>query len=201
MYAIIRTGGHQEKVAAGERILIDRVKNPVGETIQLHPLMISTDEGKVVSDPGELKSQNAAVVGTILEHVKGDKIDVFQYRQKTGYRRHIGHRQALTAVEIAEIRLGDLSVKAEEAKAAETERKEAAAQARVEQREAARKAREEAAQKKKAAAAAKKAAGGGAAAAKKSGAAGAAKKPGAKKSGGAAAAKKSAAKKSAPKKK
>jgi large subunit ribosomal protein L21 len=195
MYAIIRTGGHQEKVAAGERILIDRIKNAVGETITLHPLMISTDEGAVVSDPGELKSQNAAVIGTVLEHVKGDKIDVFQYRQKTGYRRHIGHRQALTAVEIAEIRLGDLSVKAEEAKAADVERREAEVKAREEQREAIRKARDEAAQKKKAATAAKKAAkasGAGAAAAAKK-AAGPAKKAGA--------AKKSAGKKSTPKKK
>ncbi|MFN2641670.1 MAG: bL21 family ribosomal protein, partial [Actinomycetota bacterium] len=55
MYAIIRTGGHQEKVMPGERILIDRVKTDVGQTLELAPLMVSTDEGTVVSDPAQLR--------------------------------------------------------------------------------------------------------------------------------------------------
>ena len=185
MYAIVRVGGHQEKVHAGERIVIDRVKTDVGGTVQLTPLLVAPDEGDAVTDHEQLRS-SAHVVGTVIEHVRGDKVDVFQYRQKTGYRRHIGHRQALTVVEIAEIKLGDVTVTGDAAKAAEAEKRLAEQQAAEERREAARKAREEAATAKKTAAAAAK------------------KAPDAKKaSGGAAkktAAKKTAAKKSAPKK-
>lgn len=183
MYAIVRVGGHQEKVQPGERIVIDRVKTDVGGTIALTPLMISVDEGDTVTDHGRLKDQGA-VVGTVIEHVRGDKVDVFQYRQKTGYRRHIGHRQALTVVEISEIRFGDKSVKGEEAKAEAADKRDAELAAAAEKRDAARKAREDEKAAKKKAAAAKKSA------AKK--AAGPAKKT---------AAKKTAAKKSAPKKK
>jgi large subunit ribosomal protein L21 len=143
MYAIIRTGGHQEKVVPGERVLIDRVKAEVGQTLQLAPLMVSTDDGTVVSDPAQLRS-TAAVVGTVVEHVRGDKVDVFQYRQKTGYRRHIGHRQALTLVEISEIRLGETTVTGDEAKAASAEKRESELKVAEEKRETIRKAREEA---------------------------------------------------------
>jgi large subunit ribosomal protein L21 len=122
MYAIIRAGGHQEKVAPGEQITVDHLKQAVGEQITFVPLMVSKDDGSVVSDRKQLEEQ-ATVTGTVLQHLKGDKIDVFQYRQKTGYRRHTGHRQPLTLVEIAEIRLGDDVFKAPE-KPAEPERPE-----------------------------------------------------------------------------
>ena len=193
MYAIVRVGGHQEKVHPGERIVIDRIKTDVGGTVELAPLMVSPDDGDPITDH-ELLKEKASVVGTVVEHIKGDKVDVFQYRQKTGYRRHIGHRQALTVVEIAHIRLGDVTVTGEEAKAAATEKREAELKAADERREAARTAREEAATAKKTAAAAKKTASAGGAAKKT---AGAAKKAPAKK----AAPKKAAAKKAAPKKK
>src|SRR5439155_21536799 len=63
--------------------------------------------------------ESATVVGRVLKHVKGDKVDVFQYRQKTGYRRHTGHRQPLTLVEISELRLGEIVERADEKRAAE----------------------------------------------------------------------------------
>jgi large subunit ribosomal protein L21 len=106
MYAIIRAGGHQEKVTPGEQITVDHLKQEVGEEVKFTPLLISKDDGTVVSDHQQLSDQGS-VVGTILQHVRGDKIDVFQYRQKTGYRRHTGHRQPLTLIHIAEIRLGE----------------------------------------------------------------------------------------------
>lgn len=105
MYAIIRTGGHQEKVTAGEQITVDRLRQAEGDEVTFVPLMVSRDDGSVVSDRKVLETE-AKVVGRVLQHVKGDKIDVFQYRQKTGYRRHTGHRQPLTLVEITEIRFG-----------------------------------------------------------------------------------------------
>lgn len=119
MYAIIRAGGHQEKVTPGEQITIDRVKQEVGEEISFPALMISRDDGTVVSDPKQLKDSEAAVVGTVVKHLKGDKVDVFMYRQKTGYRRHTGHRQPLTLVEIAEIRIGGEIARAPEPAAEE----------------------------------------------------------------------------------
>jgi large subunit ribosomal protein L21 len=107
MYAIIRTGGHQEKVSPGEQITVDHLKKEVGETVTFPVLMISTDDGNVTSDHKELE-EKAGVTGTVVQHIKADKVDVFQYRNKTGYRRHTGHRQPMTLVEITEIKLGDI---------------------------------------------------------------------------------------------
>src|ERR671919_819195 len=106
MYAIIRTGGHQEKVSVGEQITVDRLKQEPGEEVRFVPLMIAKDDGTIVTDHAEL-TDKGAVLGRVLQHVKADKIEVFNHRQKTGYRRHTGHRQPMTLVEIAEVRLGD----------------------------------------------------------------------------------------------
>jgi len=106
MYAIIRTGGHQEKVNVGEQITVDHLKQAVGETLTFPLLMITKDDGTVVTDHKELE-ENGKVTATVVQHIKADKVDVFQYRNKTGYRRHTGHRQPMTLVEISEIRLGD----------------------------------------------------------------------------------------------
>lgn len=135
MYAIIRTGGHQEKVAVGEQITVDRLKQEVGEEVRFVPLMVSRDDGTIVTDHRELES-SAAVVGVVVEHLKGDKVDVFQYRQKTGYRRHTGHRQPLTLVEISELRLGDRVERAAEKRAAEQAARDALALEEQARREA-----------------------------------------------------------------
>lgn len=105
-YAIIRAGGHQEKVTPGEQITMDHLKQEVGETVEFKPLLFAPDAGGIVSDKAALEQGGATVVGTVVKHLKGDKIDIFQYRHKTGYRRHTGHRQPLTLIEISEIRFG-----------------------------------------------------------------------------------------------
>ena len=135
MYAIIRTGGHQEKVSVGEQITVDRLKQEPGEPIDFVPLMMGLDDGTIVTDHQQL-TDKAGVKGRVLQHFKGDKIDIFQYRQKTNYRRHTGHRQPLTLVEIAEVRFGETVEKAEEKRAAEEAQKDAlelGRQARAEQ--------------------------------------------------------------------
>jgi large subunit ribosomal protein L21 len=124
MYAIIRTGGHQEKVVVGEQITVDRLKQEPGEPIDFVPLMMGLDDGTIITDHQQL-TDKAGVKGRVLQHFKGDKIDIFQYRQKTNYRRHTGHRQPLTLVEIAEVRFGDTVEKADEKRAAEEAQKEA----------------------------------------------------------------------------
>jgi len=117
MYAIIRTGGHQEKVAVGEQITVDRLKEEPGAEIRFVPLMVHKDDGTIVTDHAEL-TKAAIVVGKVVQHFKGEKLEVFNYRQKTGYRRHTGHRQPLTLVDIEELRLGDAVERAADKRAA-----------------------------------------------------------------------------------
>ena len=114
-YAIIRAGGHQEKVVPGEQITVDRLKQEPGDQVSFTPLVISTAEGELVSDKASL--EGATVVGKVVRHIKADKVDIFQYRHKTGYRRHIGHRQPMTLVDILEIQVGGKTFKAPEAPA------------------------------------------------------------------------------------
>ncbi len=174
MYAIIRTGGHQEKVAVGEQITVDRLKQEPGEPITFVPLMVGLDDGTIVTDHQQL-TDKAAVTGRVLQHVKGDKVEIFQYRQKTNYRRHAGHRQPLTVVEIAELRFGEHVERAEEKRAAEEAQREALELSRQAQEEASKDAPKKVAPKRKPAA---KATGGKATAAGKT----APKKAAAKKS-------------------
>ena len=180
MYAIIRTGGHQEKVSVGEQITVDRLKQEPGEEVRFVPLMVALDDGTVVTDHQVLQ-EKTAVVGKVLEHIKGEKIDVFQYRQKSNYRRHTGHRQPLTLVEIAELRHGDAVERADERKAAEEARRGAAELARQAEEESRKEAPKKVTPKKKAPAkaATTKAAGGAKTAARKP----AARKPSTKKQG------------------
>lgn len=168
MYAIIRTGGHQEKVSVGEQITVDRLKQEPGEPIDFVPLMMGLDDGTIVTDHQQL-TDKAGVTGRVLQHFKGDKIDIFQYRQKTNYRRHTGHRQPLTLVEIAEVRFGDTVEKIDEKRAAEEAQREALELGRQAREEEEKDAPKKVTPKKKPAAKATagKAAGGSKAASKK----------------------------------
>jgi large subunit ribosomal protein L21 len=124
MYAIIRTGGHQEKVAVGEQITVDRLKQEPGEPIDFVPLMVGLDDGTIITDHQQLTDM-AGVTGRVLQHMKADKVEIFQYRQKTNYRRHTGHRQPMTLVEIAELRFGEKVEKLDEKRAAEDAQRQA----------------------------------------------------------------------------
>ena len=101
-YAIIRAGGHQEKVTVGETIVVDRLKNEVGDEVSFVPLLVSKEDGTVLSKKADLGE--AKVLGKVLEHAKGDKVEVGIYRNKTNYRRRTGFRAAQTIVEITEIK-------------------------------------------------------------------------------------------------
>ena len=173
MYAIIRAGGHQEKVTVGEQITVDRLKQEPGETLTFVPLMVSLDDGTVVTDHAEL-TEKGGVTGRILQHVKADKVEIFNYRQKTNYRRHTGHRQPMTLIEISELKFGDAVERIDERRAKEEAQKVADDLAKAAQAEAEKDAPKKVTPKKKTAAKASTKA----AAPKKS----AAKKPAAKKS-------------------
>ncbi len=102
MYAIIRAGGKQSKVEVGDVIEIERVKD-VGDTMSFVPLLVVDDDGNAVSDRPTLA--DASVSAEVLGETKGDKIDIFKYKNKTGYRRHMGHRQKYTQLQITAIDL------------------------------------------------------------------------------------------------
>jgi large subunit ribosomal protein L21 len=102
MYAIIRAGGKQAKVQSGDVIEIERVKGD-SDKLSFAPLLVVDDDGNAVSDRDVLAK--ATVSAKILGESVGPKIDIFKYKNKTGYRRRQGHRQKYTQIEITEIKL------------------------------------------------------------------------------------------------
>ncbi len=116
MYAIIRAGGKQAKVQEGDVIDIERVKG--ADELTFTPLLIVEDDGTVVSERKKL--EKAKVVAEVLGEHRGDKVEVFKYKNKTGYRRSQGHRQHYTTIEIKKIQASaSRKKKAEPAKTAE----------------------------------------------------------------------------------
>ena len=96
MYAVIKAGGKQQKVQAGDVIEVELMHHD-GDTVELHPILVVDDEGK--THYGK-EAQRAVVVAKLVGEQKGDKIKVFKYRPKTGYAKHQGHRQLMTLLEI-----------------------------------------------------------------------------------------------------
>jgi large subunit ribosomal protein L21 len=113
MYAIIRAGGKQAKVQSGDVIEIERVKGD-SEELSFSPLLVVDDKGNAVSDRDLLAK--ASVTAKVLGESQGQKIDIFKYKNKTGYRRRQGHRQKYTQIEITEIKLPGAKAKSSGAK-------------------------------------------------------------------------------------
>ena len=103
MYAIIRAGGKQHKVAKGDVIEVERIKDTSSDTLEFVPLLVVDDKGKTRSGRADLAA--ARVTATVLGEAKGPKIEVVKYRNKTGYRRNTGHRQKYTTIQISDIKL------------------------------------------------------------------------------------------------
>lgn len=100
MYAIIRSGGKQAKVSAGDVLDVELLNDADGH-VTFTPLLVVGDDGTAVTDKPTLGSLQ--VTARVLGEVKGRKIDIFKYKNKTGYRRRKGHRQRYTRLEIVEI--------------------------------------------------------------------------------------------------
>ena len=100
MYAIIRAGGKQSKVSAGDVIHVELLKGAVDE-VTFTPLLVVDDKGTAVTDRSKLEKMT--VKAKVLGEVKGDKIDIFKYKNKSGYRRRQGHRQRYSQLEIVSI--------------------------------------------------------------------------------------------------
>jgi large subunit ribosomal protein L21 len=103
VYAVIRTGGKQYKVKVGDVIDVERLAGDDGASIELAPLLVVDDEGTVTSQAGDLAG--ALVTATVVDQHRGRKIRVFTYKNKTGQRRHLGHRQSLTRLKVEKIDL------------------------------------------------------------------------------------------------
>jgi large subunit ribosomal protein L21 len=100
MYAIIRTGGKQSKVHPGDVIEVELLKTE-DEEVSFTPLLVVDEGGSAISDRSVLSGMT--VKAKILGESKGPKIDIFKYKNKTGYRRRMGHRQKYTKIEVMSI--------------------------------------------------------------------------------------------------
>ena len=99
MYAVIEAGGKQYRVQEGDVITVEKIKAEVGEAVTFNTLLISA-EGEVKVGAPYL---NEVVTGTVVEHGKGEKVIIFKYKPKKGYRKKQGHRQPYTKVQIEKI--------------------------------------------------------------------------------------------------
>ena len=103
MYAVIRTGGKQERVSEGSRLDVERLGVDVGAEVTFTPLLV-VDGDTVVSTPDALSG--ASVTATVVGEAKGTKIRGFTYKNKTRSRRRWGHRQHYATIEVTGISRG-----------------------------------------------------------------------------------------------
>ena len=101
MYAIVKTGGKQYKVAEGDLIRVEKIEGEAGDSVALTPVLL-VDGANVTSTSGDLAKVN--VSAEIVEQGKGKKIDILKYKNKTGYKVRQGHRQPLTTIKITGIK-------------------------------------------------------------------------------------------------
>jgi large subunit ribosomal protein L21 len=100
-YAVIESGGKQYKVEKGTSLLVDRLSAKEGDKVALRPVMFRDTE--VLAEAKEL--EKVKVEATVTEHLRGEKIKIFKYKPKKGYRRRAGHRSELTKLEVTEVKL------------------------------------------------------------------------------------------------
>jgi len=103
MYAIVKTGGKQYKVAEGDVIEIEKLAGEPGDAVALSAVLL-VDGDNLVSDAAQLAK--VSVSGELVEHTKGPKIRIHKFKNKTGYHKRQGHRQPLTRVKVTGISTG-----------------------------------------------------------------------------------------------
>ena len=100
-YEIVKTGGKQYKVAVGDVLKVEKIESEPGASVSL-PVALVVNGAEVTTDAKELA--NVAVTGEILEHIKGPKIRIHKFKNKTGYHKRQGHRQPLTVLKVTGIK-------------------------------------------------------------------------------------------------
>ncbi|MDM7831680.1 50S ribosomal protein L21 [Cellulomonas edaphi] len=100
VYAIVKAGGRQEKVAVGDIVVVDRLAAAAGASVEL-PALLLVDGDKITTDAKALAK--VTVTAEVVRDEKGPKIDILKYKNKTGYRVRKGHRQQLTRLKVTGI--------------------------------------------------------------------------------------------------
>lgn len=113
MFAIIRTGGKQYRVAADQKIIVDRMAGEAGDTVTLGDVLLMGEGDQLTAHAGK------SVTAEIVEQFKGDKVIVFKKKRRHNYRRRNGHRQLHTLLKIVAIGDAPKVKKAEAAPAVE----------------------------------------------------------------------------------
>lgn len=103
MYAIVSTGGKQLKVAVGDMVAVEKLNAQIGDELDLDVLFLA-DEDQIVMDKDSL--EKAKVTVEVIDHFRGEKLVIFKFQKRKGYKRTQGHRQDLTRIRIKEIRQG-----------------------------------------------------------------------------------------------
>ena len=101
MYAIVKTGGKQYKVAEGDLVKVEKIEGEPGAAVALSPVLL-VDGADVKAKASEL--EGVSVDAEIVEQTKGPKVKTMKYKTKTGYKRRVGHRQKLTVLKINSIK-------------------------------------------------------------------------------------------------
>ncbi|MFV8381972.1 50S ribosomal protein L21 [Corynebacterium hindlerae] len=101
MYAIVKTGGKQYKVAEGDLVKVEKIEGEPGSSVALTPVLL-VDGATVTTDAEKLSK--VSVSAEIVEHTKGPKVKILKYKNKTGYKKRQGHRQPLTVVKVTGIK-------------------------------------------------------------------------------------------------
>ena len=126
MFAIVRTGGKQYRVAAGDKIAVEKLAGEAGDTITLGDVLLA-GEGDKIADAAKV-----TVSAEIIAQAKSEKVVVFKKRRRHNYRRKAGHRQQMTLLRITDVGEG----KKAPAKKAAAPKKEAAPKAETEAKKA-----------------------------------------------------------------
>ncbi len=98
MFAIVKTGGKQYRVAEGDVLKVEKLNADAGTEVELPVLLLSGDDVKVGEDAAKTK-----VTVEVIGHGRGPKLDVYKYKAKANYRRKIGHRQDFTEVRVKSV--------------------------------------------------------------------------------------------------
>ena len=99
VYAIVKAGGRQEKVSVGDVVVVDKLAEEIGSSIELQPLML-VDGDAITVDAAKLGK--VSVKAEVVDSAKGPKISIIKYKNKSGYRKRQGHRQKMSVVKITE---------------------------------------------------------------------------------------------------
>ncbi len=124
MFAVVRTGGKQYRVAAGDKIAVEKLAGEAGDTITLGDVLFA-GEGEDIAD-----AKSVTVSAEIIAQAKSEKVIVFKKRRRHNYRRKNGHRQQMTLLRITAVGAGE--AKAAPKKAAAKKKAEASAEAAAE---------------------------------------------------------------------